>query len=73
MSLIENAATAEKKEVLRLEHLEKAFGDHQVLRDINLSVNRGEVISIIGASGSGKSAFRWCELFELQGRRTGPG
>lgn len=47
-------------EILRLEHLEKSFGDHQVLRDINLSVNKGDVISVIGSSGSGKSTMLRC-------------
>ena len=37
-------------EILKLEHLEKSFGDHVVLRDINLSVSKGEVISVIGSS-----------------------
>ncbi len=46
--------------VLELIHLEKAFGDHQVLRDINLTVHRGEVISVIGSSGSGKSTMLRC-------------
>ncbi len=47
-------------EILRLEHLEKSFGDHSVLRDINLSVNKGDVISVIGSSGSGKSTMLRC-------------
>ena len=46
--------------VITLSHLEKAFGDHSVLKDINLSVARGEVISIIGSSGSGKSTMLRC-------------
>ncbi len=46
--------------VITLSHLEKAFGDHSVLKDINLSVSRGEVISIIGSSGSGKSTMLRC-------------
>ena len=40
-----------------LEHLEKSFGDHKVLLDVNLTVNKGEVISVIGSSGSGKSTL----------------
>ena len=47
-------------EILRLEHLEKTFGTHQVLRDISFSVNKGDVISIIGSSGSGKSTMLRC-------------
>ena len=35
--------------VIELVHLQKQFGDHAVLRDINLSVKKGEVMSIIGA------------------------
>ena len=46
--------------IIELIHLEKAFGDHQVLRDINLKVNKGEVISVIGSSGSGKSTMLRC-------------
>ena len=48
------------EEILRLEHLEKTFGTHQVLRDISFSVNKGDVISIIGSSGSGKSMMLRC-------------
>ena len=46
--------------VISLHHLEKAFGDHAVLKDINLHVNKGEVISVIGSSGSGKSTMLRC-------------
>lgn len=46
--------------VIELIHLEKRFGDHEVLRDINLTVHRGEVISVIGSSGSGKSTMLRC-------------
>ena len=46
--------------VIELVHLQKQFGDHAVLRDINLSVKKGEVLSIIGASGSGKSTMLRC-------------
>lgn len=58
-------------EILKLEHLEKSFGDHVVLRDINLSVSKGEVISVIGSSGSGKSTMLRCInlLEELTGGR----
>ena len=46
--------------VIELCHLAKSFGDHEVLRDINVSVKRGEVISVIGSSGSGKSTMLRC-------------
>ena len=43
--------------ILRTEHLRKAFGTLEVLKDINLSVKKGEVICIIGPSGAGKSTY----------------
>ena len=46
--------------VISIEHLEKSFGDHKVLLDVNLSVEKGEVISVIGSSGSGKSTMLRC-------------
>ena len=41
--------------ILEIRHLGKSFGTHEVLRDIDFTVKKGDVISIIGASGSGKS------------------
>ena len=46
--------------VIKLSHLEKSFGEHKVLKDINLEVRKGEVISVIGSSGSGKSTMLRC-------------
>ena len=46
--------------ILSVRHLSKAFGDHQVLRDVDFSAKKGEVISIIGSSGSGKSTLLRC-------------
>ena len=43
--------------VIELRHVDKHFGDLHVLRDINLSVSRGEVVVVIGPSGSGKSTM----------------
>lgn len=42
-------------EVLKLEHVNKSFGSKEVLRDINFSVNSGEIIGYIGSNGAGKS------------------
>ena len=49
--------------ILEIRHLEKSFGDHAVLRDINFSVQPGDVICIIGSSGSGKSTLLRCINF----------
>ena len=43
--------------IIRTEHVYKSFGDLEVLRDINLEVEVGEVICIIGPSGAGKSTY----------------
>lgn len=47
-------------EILKLENLEKSFGSLHVLKNINLVVNQGEVVTVIGASGSGKSTMLRC-------------
>ncbi len=46
--------------LLEIKNMRKVFGDLEVLKDISLSVRRGEVISIIGPSGSGKSTLLRC-------------
>lgn len=51
--------------LLSLEHARKSFGDNEVLKDISLSVEKGEVLAIIGPSGGGKSTLlRCCTLLE---------
>ncbi len=47
----------EQAPVIELRHVDKHFGDLHVLKDINLSVKKGEVVVIIGPSGSGKSTL----------------
>ncbi len=47
-------------EMIKIENLEKSFGNLHVLKGINLSVHQGEVVTVIGASGSGKSTMLRC-------------
>ncbi|OEG15536.1 ABC transporter [Enterococcus quebecensis] len=46
--------------IIEVEHLRKSFGENEVLKDINVTVNKGEVVTIIGSSGSGKSTLLRC-------------
>ena len=48
--------------VLEMNNIQKHFGDLEVLKDFSLSVNKGEVLSIIGPSGSGKSTLLRCAV-----------
>ena len=52
--------TESTKAYLTAEHIIKDFGDHRVLGDVSMSVNPGDVVSIIGPSGAGKSTFLRC-------------
>ena len=46
--------------IIEIQHLEKNFGSHKVLSDIDFSVKKGDVTTIIGVSGSGKSTLLRC-------------
>ncbi len=56
-------------EVLRIEHLHKEFEGNVILKDLNLTVRKGEVIVVIGPSGCGKSTLLRCvnALEDIQG------
>jgi len=54
------------EKIIEIRHLQKSFGQNEVLKDINFSVSKGEVVCIIGASGSGKSTLLRCiNLLEM--------
>ena len=46
--------------VIEMQHLKKSFGNNHVLRDINLVINKGENLAILGQSGTGKSVLIKC-------------
>ena len=46
--------------MIDIQNLKKAFGDHVVLKDISMQVNKGSVVAMIGPSGSGKSTLLRC-------------
>jgi len=43
--------------LLKIENLSKSFGENQVLKDINISINKGEIIGLVGENGAGKSTL----------------
>ena len=49
--------------ILEVEHVSKNFGNTEVLKDISFSLEKGQVVSIIGSSGSGKTTFLRCLNF----------
>lgn len=46
--------------LIEVKNLHKSFGENQVLRGIDVSIQKGEVVVVIGPSGSGKSTFLRC-------------
>lgn len=48
------------EEILRLEKIRKSFGDNQVIKSLDLVVNKGDIVGIIGPSGAGKSTILRC-------------
>lgn len=58
MSKLDNSVGGtEQSPIIELKHVDKHYGEHHVLKDINLTVKKGEVVVIIGPSGSGKSTL----------------
>ena len=49
--------------ILEVEHIQKSFGNTEVLKDISFSLEKGQVVSIIGSSGSGKTTLLRCLNF----------
>ena len=49
-----------EKKIVEVKNLKKQYGDNVILKNINLHIDRGEVVSLIGPSGSGKSTILRC-------------
>lgn len=61
----ETKNAAESEPIIEVRHLGKTFGNHEVLKDVDFDVQKGDVTCIIGSSGSGKSTLLRCiNLFE---------
>ena len=50
----------ESEKIIELKNLKKQYGDNVILKNINLYIDKGEVVSLIGPSGSGKSTILRC-------------
>ena len=53
-------SVSENPTIISVKHLKKSFGNLEVLTDVNAEIKKGEVISVIGPSGTGKSTFLRC-------------
>ncbi len=54
---------------LKVENIKKSFGRTEVLKDISFSLEKGEVLAIIGSSGSGKTTLLRCLNFQRKASR----
>jgi ABC-type polar amino acid transport system ATPase subunit len=63
MTSLENGGIDLSQEMIKVEKLNKSFGDLHVLKDIDMSVKESDVVCLIGASGSGKSTLLRCLNF----------
>ena len=50
----------DRKDIIEIKNLNKWYGDFHVLKDINLTIKKGEIIVVCGPSGSGKSTLIRC-------------
>jgi len=57
VDMIDNSKENKTEEVIRVEHLRKEYSNAIPLKDVNTTINKGDIISIIGPSGTGKSTF----------------
>ena len=55
--------TNSNKKILQIQHLQKKFGNNFVLKDISFDVTQGEILTIIGPSGGGKSTMLRCSWY----------
>ena len=58
------------EELMRMEHISKRFGNFYANKDVNLTVRRGEVLTLLGENGAGKSTLMnilipWCPFYLL--------